>query len=70
VQARDALLKETAAILKTRRAALASGAPLPDDILTRLMTEKDAEGAQLSDKDLQDNMLTLLFAGKSRPLEN
>jgi cytochrome P450 len=30
------------------------------------MTEKDAEGAQLSDKDLQDNMLALLFAGESR----
>jgi hypothetical protein len=29
------------------------------------MTEKDADGAQLSDKDLQDNMLNLLFAGKS-----
>jgi cytochrome P450 len=65
VQARDALLKETAAVLKTRRAALARGDPLPNDILTRLMTEKDAEGAQLSNKDLQDIMLALLFAGKS-----
>jgi hypothetical protein len=36
VQTREALLKETAAILKTRRAALAKGDSLPNDILTRV----------------------------------
>ncbi|GAQ79836.1 cytochrome p450 [Klebsormidium nitens] len=63
MDARDAILEETAGILKERRSALASGAPVPNDILTRLMTEKDAQGAQLSDEDLQDNLLALLFAG-------
>lgn len=47
-----------------RRAALASGAPVPNDILTILMTEKDEQGALLSDEDLHDYFLGLLFAGE------
>lgn len=37
---------------------------MPNDILTRLLTEEDAQGAKLSDEDLQDNLLALLFAGE------
>jgi cytochrome P450 len=43
---------------------LDSGEPVPSDILTRLLTEKNAEGRQLREEELSDNLLNLLFAGE------
>lgn len=65
VQARAAILAELADILKDRRAALASGGPLPNDMLTCAMMKRDEQGTQaMSDEDIQDNFIGLLFAGE------
>lgn len=56
-------MDEVAKIVSEQRAVLDSGELVPNDILTRLLTEKDAEGRQLTEEELSDNLLNLLFAG-------
>jgi len=61
--AMGALDAAVGAIVRERRAATAKGGPPGRDLLARLMAETPAGGAALSDKELRDEVLTLLIAG-------
>jgi cytochrome P450 len=51
-------------LLARRRARLTAGAPLPDDLVTRLMNARDPEtGASLADAVIHDNLVTFIGAG-------
>ncbi len=56
--------EEVRRLLARRRAKQASGAALPDDLVTRLMTARDPEtDAPLSDAVIHDNLVTFIGAG-------
>src|SRR5262249_15214507 len=59
VRARRDVRAILGAEIARRRSASASG----DDVLSMLIDARDAEGHGLSDEDLTDQMMTLLFAG-------
>lgn len=46
-----------------RRQALAAGATLDQDILSRLITARYDDGSAMTDAQLRDELITLLFAG-------
>ena len=50
-------------IISERRAADAAGAPEGNDLLAMLLATRDEEGQGMSDKQLRDEILTLLLAG-------
>ncbi len=57
---RDEVLR----LFERRRARLAAGAPVPDDLVTRLIKARDPEtGAPLSDAVVHDNLVTFIGAG-------
>jgi len=56
--------EEVGRLLERRRARLAAGETLPDDLVTRLMQARDPEsGAPLSDAVIHDNLVTFIGAG-------
>src|SRR4051812_19241832 len=56
--------EEVRRLLARRRARIAAGATLPDDLVTRLMRAQDPEtGAPLSDLVIHDNLVTFIGAG-------
>jgi cytochrome P450 len=55
---------EVGRLLARRRARLAAGEALPDDLVTRLMAARDPEtGAPLGDAVIHDNLVTFIGAG-------
>jgi len=64
VRSLDELERVVFAIIEDRRRVLEGGGEPPDDLLTMLMTATDAEtGAALSQRELRDEVITLLLAG-------
>jgi cytochrome P450 len=56
--------EEVGRLLERRRARLAAGGALPDDLVTRLMQARDPEtGAPLADAVIHDNLVTFMGAG-------
>jgi cytochrome P450 len=56
--------EEVRRLLARRRARIAAGAALPDDLVTRLMNARDPEtGEPLSDVVIHDNLVTFIGAG-------
>lgn len=56
----DALLY---ALIAARKEAAARGAPVGEDILSLLLAARDEAGQPLTDKELRDELVTLLIAG-------
>jgi cytochrome P450 len=56
--------EEVGRLVERRRARIAAGATVPDDLLTRLMQARDPEtGAPLADAVIHDNLVTFIGAG-------
>jgi cytochrome P450 len=56
--------EEVGRLVERRRARVAAGGTLPDDLVTRLMQARDPEtGAPLSDTVIHDNLVTFIGAG-------
>jgi cytochrome P450 len=56
--------EEVGRLLERRRARIAAGGAVPDDLVTRLMQARDPEtGASLSDTVIHDNLVTFIGAG-------
>jgi len=56
--------EEVGRLLERRRARLAAGVAVPNDLVTRLMQARDPEtGAPLSDAVIHDNLVTFIGAG-------
>ena len=56
--------EEVRRLVERRRARIAAGGTLPDDLVTRLMQARDPEtGAPLSDTVIHDNLVTFIGAG-------
>jgi cytochrome P450 len=56
--------EEVRRLVERRRARVAAGGMLPDDLVTRLMQARDPEtGAPLSDTVIHDNLVTFIGAG-------
>jgi Cytochrome P450 len=62
-QARQRLLRRLGTVLKTTQAAMGSGVPLAADGLDLLAGGLDEVGLPLSDDDMAEQLLLLLFAG-------
>ena len=67
IRARPALKifrDEVGRLFEKRRARIAAGASVPDDLVTRLIAARDPEtGAPLSDTVIHDNLVTFIGAG-------
>ena len=63
LKARTALLVEIGEIIQQRKSQTANSSDTPKDALSLLINAKDENGNTLSDTELQDQILTLLFAG-------
>src|SRR5436305_1829090 len=62
--ARRIFREEVGRLLERRRARIAAGGDVPDDLVTRLMQARDPEtGAPLSDVVIHDNLVTFIGAG-------
>src|SRR3954468_16712299 len=62
--ARRIFREEVGRLLERRRARIAAGGDVPDDLVTRLMQARDPEtGAPLSDAVIHDNLVTFIGAG-------
>ena len=56
--------EEVGQLLERRRARIAAGGAVPDDLVTRLMAARDPEtSAPLSDAVIHDNLVTFIGAG-------
>src|SRR5204863_6362925 len=56
--------EEVRRLLARRRARIAAGTAVPDDLVTRLMQARDPEtGAPLADAVIHDNLVTFIGAG-------